>query len=411
MTQVAMMSTLTSLNGVVLKPVAGQNIITSTGPLVVPLTIAILPTSTADAFVIQEPAGSNMFRLLDNTGGGAGFSASCVMSGTNGGWNFGTDTTSTVLQYRDFFIGQLNYPANNNVRDTFYIQANSNNPPGTGGNPPGIGMGGGCSQYTDMANYIATIQPWSDSPSGQGGVLIRTGLAQVVGTPALNIVYQNGAGNLFAVYPDGSMVSNDSTNTAIFAAKAGQIWSALRLSVGGGTTVTQSAAVFQIKTASGTSATLNMTTGANNGNLTITATDGSATCSILAVNASDLLLGTNNTTYWTLQGSSAAVKGLLTHAPSLTLSAGPADLTLHTISPVIAGAFTVTRLDYIQLTQYTGAATVTDAAVFSFNAAAGTHKATVGATTKVTVTAVTAWLKVNMNGTILYSPLYASTTA
>ena len=80
-----------------------------------------------------------------------------------------------------------------------------------------------------------------------------------------------------------------------------------------------------------------------------------------------------------------------------------------------ATALTVTRHNYIDLNGPTlsgaGPAALTDAAVFRFDAAAGTHKATVGATTKTTPGAVDAWVKINMNGTLLYIPAYTSTTA
>ncbi len=80
-----------------------------------------------------------------------------------------------------------------------------------------------------------------------------------------------------------------------------------------------------------------------------------------------------------------------------------------------AAAQTVTRHNYWDIQDVSvageGPAAVTDACVMRFDAAAGTHKATVGATTKVTVTAVQAWVKVNINGTIHYIPAYTSTTA
>ena len=400
-----MMSTLTSLNGVVLKPVAGQNIITSQSATVVPLTISILPAQTSDAFVIQEPAGTSIVRILD-TQVGVHNTPTLLLNGSAGGWGIGIDQAAADVPYGDFFIEREDFPSAGLSRDVFYISQRSTN-------PPGIGIGVSAARIvTDQASYMLSVGPWSDDPSTKGGLLVRSGATQDDTAPVLDLIYQFSAGApLLRVLPTGAIQSTDKTSTAIWSSQAGQIWAAQRLAVGGGTTVTQSAAVVQIKTASGTDATINVTTGAGNGNLTIQATDAAATCMIRTVNASDLLLGTNTTTYWTLKGSSAAVKGLIIHAPSLTLSAGPADLTLHQIAPVIAGAFTVTRLDYIELSQPTGVATITDAAVFQFDAAAGTHKATVGATTKVTVTAVTAWLKVNMNGTILYSPLYTSTTA
>src|SRR3990167_5486075 len=80
-----------------------------------------------------------------------------------------------------------------------------------------------------------------------------------------------------------------------------------------------------------------------------------------------------------------------------------------------ATAQTVTRHNYIDVQNVSvagaGPAAVTDAAVMRFDAVAGTHKATVGATTKTTPTAVQAWLKINVNGTLHYIPAYTSTTA
>lgn len=79
-----------------------------------------------------------------------------------------------------------------------------------------------------------------------------------------------------------------------------------------------------------------------------------------------------------------------------------------------ATALTVTRHNYIDLNQPAvagvGPAAVTDAAVFRFNAAAGTHKAVDAGTTKTTPGTVDAWIKVNVNGTIYYMPAYTSKT-
>ena len=86
-------------------------------------------------------------------------------------------------------------------------------------------------------------------------------------------------------------------------------------------------------------------------------------------------------------------------------------------SPTInaASALTVTRLNYMDLNNVVlggaGPAAVTDAAVFRFDAAAGTHKAVDGATTKTTPGTVNAWVKVNVNGTIYYIPAYTSKTS
>ncbi len=87
------------------------------------------------------------------------------------------------------------------------------------------------------------------------------------------------------------------------------------------------------------------------------------------------------------------------------------------LSPTInaATAQTVARYNYIDLVNPVlggaGPAAVTDAAVFRFGAAAGTHKAVDSGTTKTTPTAVTQWVKINVNGTIGYIPSYSSKTS
>ncbi len=79
-----------------------------------------------------------------------------------------------------------------------------------------------------------------------------------------------------------------------------------------------------------------------------------------------------------------------------------------------ATAQTVTRHNYINLANPVlsgaGPASLTDGAVFRFDAAAGTHKAVDAGTTKVTPGGVDAWVKVNINGTIYYMPAYTSKT-
>ncbi len=80
-----------------------------------------------------------------------------------------------------------------------------------------------------------------------------------------------------------------------------------------------------------------------------------------------------------------------------------------------ATAQTVTRHNYLDVNDPVlsgaGPAALTDACVLRFNAAAGTHKATKAATTKTTPGGVDAWIIYNMNGTLMYGPLYLSTTA
>ena len=78
-----------------------------------------------------------------------------------------------------------------------------------------------------------------------------------------------------------------------------------------------------------------------------------------------------------------------------------------------AAAQTVTRHNYIDLEAPTPLTnvTITDAAIFRFNQAAGTHPALGAASTKATPGTVQGWLKVNVNNTIMYAPLYTSMTA
>lgn len=76
-------------------------------------------------------------------------------------------------------------------------------------------------------------------------------------------------------------------------------------------------------------------------------------------------------------------------------------------------AYTVTRHNYLDLQNPStgGSAALTDACVMRFDAAAGTHKALAGSSTKATPGAVDAWLKVNINGTVHYVPAYGSVTS
>lgn len=80
-----------------------------------------------------------------------------------------------------------------------------------------------------------------------------------------------------------------------------------------------------------------------------------------------------------------------------------------------ATAQTVTRHNYLGIYNPAvggaGPAAVTDACVLWFDAAAGAHKAVDGATTKTTPSGVDAWIKVNLNNTVAYIPVYLSKTA
>jgi hypothetical protein len=86
-------------------------------------------------------------------------------------------------------------------------------------------------------------------------------------------------------------------------------------------------------------------------------------------------------------------------------------------APKYTGAFTVTRHNYLQLDNplVASSAVVTDACVMRFDAAAGTHKAVDGSSSRTTwgpgPFTVDAWVKVNINGTIYFLPAFLSKTA
>jgi hypothetical protein len=96
---------------------------------------------------------------------------------------------------------------------------------------------------------------------------------------------------------------------------------------------------------------------------------------------------------------------------SSTITGNITDSEQMTVTAALDGAFTVTRYNYITIANLTGAATVTNGCVIRFNANAGTHKALDAGTTKVTFTGVDAWMKININGTIYFKPMYLSKTA
>lgn len=83
------------------------------------------------------------------------------------------------------------------------------------------------------------------------------------------------------------------------------------------------------------------------------------------------------------------------------------------INVTVLTARTVTRHNYIDVNNLalTKGAAVTGAALLRFDAAVGTHSALLSGTTKTTPTGVDAWIPINVNGTIMYMPIYASTTA
>lgn len=117
------------------------------------------------------------------------------------------------------------------------------------------------------------------------------------------------------------------------------------------------------------------------------------------------------TTYATIGADN---NGALITTVTRTLSAGVTDAYTAGISiaPTYSGAFTVTRHNYINALNpvLQSSAVLTDATLVRFDAAAGTHKAVDSGTTKTTPGTVDAWIKVNINGTIYYIPVYTSKT-
>lgn len=115
----------------------------------------------------------------------------------------------------------------------------------------------------------------------------------------------------------------------------------------------------------------------------------------------------------------AAATAIVAHVATSTIAGAVTDgftAGLRLTPTVNAGtALTMTRLNYIDVNTPTlggaGPAAVTDAAVFRFNAAAGTHKAVDSGTTKTSPGTVTQWVKINVNGTLGYIPSYSSKTS
>jgi hypothetical protein len=114
--------------------------------------------------------------------------------------------------------------------------------------------------------------------------------------------------------------------------------------------------------------------------------------------------GTQEAVY--IQGTSTIVGGV-TDAYTCTLRLRP--------TYNAATALTVTRHNYISLNDVVlggvGPAALTDACVFRFDTAVGTHKALDAASTKTTPGTVNGWLKVNVAGTLYYIPMYTSKTS
>jgi hypothetical protein len=149
-------------------------------------------------------------------------------------------------------------------------------------------------------------------------------------------------------------------------------------------------------------------------NATGTAYIGSQSNHPLALRVNDTDQVTVATTGYTGFGTtSPATKIVSTEGKSLTGALTDGYSAALTFTPAYVGAFTVTRHNYIDVNNVLlqSSAALTDACVMRFDAAAGTHKAIDSGTTKTSPGAVSAWMKININGTLYYIPAYTSKTS
>ena len=108
---------------------------------------------------------------------------------------------------------------------------------------------------------------------------------------------------------------------------------------------------------------------------------------------------------------SATNKHLISHVGVVTLGGSVADLDFMELTPTVNESYTVTRLNYVHMDNVGGTGTVTDACAIKFDANAGTHKAVDSGSTKSSPGTVSAWMKINVNGTVYYVPAYTSKTS
>ena len=126
-----------------------------------------------------------------------------------------------------------------------------------------------------------------------------------------------------------------------------------------------------------------------------------------------LLVGTKGSTAGQAVGDTNGFVEIISHTAARVTGSTSDDYAAGLrMDPSYQGAFTLTRHNYIDLQQPSlSSTTLTDACVFRFDAAAGTHKAVDSGSTKTTPGTVDAWLKVNINGTVYYVPAYTSKTS
>lgn len=380
-------------------------------PDAINIALTLKPTSTTppqDFLNITSSTGTKVLRMLydlqeTDPGGPA---VVMTMEGGNGGWTVGIDAAAATPG-RDFAIakkGGWNASTPGTYFDTFYIEHNGTSPPSIQ-----INNSSAFAPQGSLEVMMATDNNGNVHDTTASNLVIHTGVISG-GTPnqtqpAIRMRNWTSGTDRFHLEADGSINLYDTGgNPNITLASLGTtsgtkgIWT-----VGSGSYGSSAHNLFVHAGAANTDISVQTTSG---GSFQIQALNASGTVNAWTTNNSDLILGTNTTARLTI----AKTTGGLTQAYSQTLAGATTDVSLATYTPVIAGAFTADRLNYAVLSQPTGAATITDAAVFRFDAAIGTHKAVDAGTTKTTPGTVTAWIKVNINGTIHYMPAYASKT-
>lgn len=380
-------------------------------PTAASIGLTLQPASTVapqDFFNVTSSTGTKVVRIgyglsEVQTGGPSPF---LVMQGGNGGWSMGVDSAAAV-KGRDFFIakvGGVDGLTPGTVYDTFYIEHNGTSPPSIQ-----INNSSAFSPQGSLEVMMATDNNGNVLDATASNVVIHTGVI-TAGTPnqtqpAIRMRNWTSGTDRFHLEADGSINLYDTGGTVnISLASLGTtsgtkgIWT-----VGASSFASSAHNLYVFPAAANADVYLATTSG---GAFQIQALNASGTVNAWTANNSDLILGTNTTARLTI----AKTTGALTQAYSQTLAGATTDVSLATHTPVIAGAFTADRLNYHVLSQPTGAATITDAAVFRFDAAIGTHKAVDSGTTKTSPGTVTAWVKVNINGTIHYMPAYSSKT-
>lgn len=369
-----------------------------------------------NGLTIKDGSARTMLEVENISLDSAHYTPALILSGSNGGvngaggrtWVVAIDATAAT-PYRDYAIAAKYGGADGLTPGAVYDFVYANH---RGTSPPTLSIGNS-SAFTPAAQVgiiMAADGAGNVTDNTLSNLVLHTGLltgGSPQTQPAVRVTTWQSGTDRMHIEADGSVALFDGGGGAtVLIGAASNAASFKTTSFNLGVTAYGSTAhsFFIHNGAANADAQIATTSG---GAIQIQALNATGTVNLWTTNNSDLIIGTNGVVRLTV----AKTTGALTQAYSQTLAAGVGDITLATQTPVIAGAFTATRLNYILASNPTGAATITDAAVFQFDAAAGTHKATVGATTKTTPTAVTAWMKVNMNGTILFAPLYASTTA